>query len=590
VTKLDLLFMIDNSISMSDKQEVLRLAVPDLVSRLVNPACVDAAGVRQAPPPSGERACPPGQTREFAPIDDINIGIISSSIGDSGANAACPPQGFPNFVADRDDHAHLMGSLARGQVSGANSQGFLEWRAGADLARFNADFQIMLQSVGESGCGWEASLEAWYRFLVDPAPASALERVTCPGSTAEGLNCVAPSVDQTGRVILDQTLLAQRAAFLCPDSLVAVVMLSDENDCSLQTGDQTWVALAIDDARPMLRGSSICDQNANDKCCYSCPLGPPEGCTADPICAADAVLGTLENRLPATADGKNLRCFEQKRRFGTDFLYPTQRYVNALSQRELCLEKPDLSTLDCSGTPQPNPLYAGGRSPDRVFLAGVVGVPWQSLASNVDLKGRPIPSSGPDLRFKPAAELSASDWANIVGSPGTPFRAAASGAAEVPGTPPVPPADPHMRESATARPDIIPGNAINGRDFDTAAGEAANGTPDDLEYACIFPLRTPRDCTQRDITAGDACDCYAGDLDRPLCEATPGNGAPGTTQFWAKAYPGLRQLQVLKDYGANSIVASICARNVSDDDQPDFGYRPAMSALIERLQPQLSTP
>jgi hypothetical protein len=44
---------------------------------------------------------------------------------------------------------------------------------------------------------------------------------------------------------------------------------------------------------------------------------------------------------------------------------------------------------------------------------------------------------------------------------------------------------------------------------------------------------------------------------------------------------------VLKDVGAqttNSVVASICARNTTDADQPDFGYRPAIAALIERLQ------
>jgi hypothetical protein len=41
VDKIDLLFMVDNSRSMTDKQEILRLALPDLVSRLVNPICVD---------------------------------------------------------------------------------------------------------------------------------------------------------------------------------------------------------------------------------------------------------------------------------------------------------------------------------------------------------------------------------------------------------------------------------------------------------------------------------------------------------------------------------------------------------------------
>ena len=44
VNKIDLLFMIDNSSSMSDKQIVLAAAVPELVERLVNPNCLNADG------------------------------------------------------------------------------------------------------------------------------------------------------------------------------------------------------------------------------------------------------------------------------------------------------------------------------------------------------------------------------------------------------------------------------------------------------------------------------------------------------------------------------------------------------------------
>jgi hypothetical protein len=39
---------------------------------------------------------------------------------------------------------------------------------------------------------------------------------------------------------------------------------------------------------------------------------------------------------------------------------------------------------------------------------------------------------------------------------------------------------------------------------------------------------------------------------------------------------------------SNSIVASICARNTSDPSRPDFGYRPAMASIIERLQAQIA--
>jgi hypothetical protein len=43
--------------------------------------------------------------------------------------------------------------------------------------------------------------------------------------TSDGMNTVARG--------LDTTILAQRTAFLRPDSLVAVIMLADENDCSV---------------------------------------------------------------------------------------------------------------------------------------------------------------------------------------------------------------------------------------------------------------------------------------------------------------------------------------------------------------------
>src|SRR5689334_4516139 len=41
VSKIDLLFMIDNSSSMADKQAILSDAVPELVKSLIEPKCVD---------------------------------------------------------------------------------------------------------------------------------------------------------------------------------------------------------------------------------------------------------------------------------------------------------------------------------------------------------------------------------------------------------------------------------------------------------------------------------------------------------------------------------------------------------------------
>jgi hypothetical protein len=589
VDKIDLLFMIDNSRSMSDKQAILQQAVPDLVNRLVNPICIGANG-QQLPPPEPGGECPQNATQEFNPINNINIGVVSSSLGDVGANVACPPTGFDRYVPDAIDMAHLVGSLARSPGTSNTTEGFLAWRAGENLNNLNSRFQRMVADVGENGCGWEASLESWYRFLVDPFPYQQLIRVVCPGSTSTGANCVQQAVGDNQRILLDDELLAQRAAFLRPDSLVAIIMLTDENDCSMQVGAQTWVVAAIDDQRPMFRGSSICATDPNNKCCYSCPLGPPSGCQADAICNADPASGAQQNRLPAVQDGQNLRCFQQKRRFGVDFLYPTRRYVNALKQVEICWNDPELSLEGCADTNRVlNPLYAGGRSPNLVFLGGIVGVPWQAIDTDVDASGAPVPEG--QLRFQNAAELElAGTWDQILGSPGTAWRAAGPNRPEVLGVPAIAPLLPQMVESEFARTGVTEGNELNGREYDTSQGSTA-GIPDDLQYSCIFPLRQAaplpefRDCSTLDPDA--ACDCFTGSLDRPLCEEDPGTGTAGTVQYWAKAYPGLRHLEVLKGYGENSIVASICARNVENPDAPDFGYRPAIAAIVDRLKEQL---
>ena len=576
--------MIDNSISMSDKQELLRVAAPDLMTRLVNPVCLDGAG-NEFPAPAPGSDCPQGQQRQFAPLADVHVGVVSSSLGDFGSNLACPTLGFPRYVPDRIDMAHLMGSLERSTAQ-TTPQGFLEWHAGVtDLDAFDLDFQRTLTDVGESGCGWEASLESWYRFLIDPRPYRELARVQCPGSLDGTADCVQPVTDANDAILLDDTLLAQRAAFLRDDSLLAIVMLSDENDCSAQVGGQNWTVFNIEDARPMTKGSSTCAIDPNDKCCYACPLAPPAGCSVDPACTSDEA---NPNRLARELDGQNLRCFEQKRRFGQDFLYPTQRYVNALTRPQLCLGAPDLSTDGCAAADVvPNPLFKGGRVPSDVYLSGIVGVPWQAVASSQDAYGRPI-DADQVLRFKSYGELTTDGvWDQILGSPGVPWRAATGSQPEVLSVPGSPPLLPEMVESSQfPRPGVTIGNAMNGRDYDTTVTYGVTPVMADLQYACIFPLATPRDCAQLDPNT-DHCDCYAGEFDRPLCEQTPGVSPAGTMQYWGKAQPGSRLLQVLKDFGAqtsNSVVASICARNTTDVSRSDYGYRPAMAAVLERLQ------
>jgi hypothetical protein len=72
----------------------------------------------------------------------------------------------------------------------------------------------------------------------------------------------------------------------------------------------------------------------------------------------------------------------------------------------------------------------------------------------------------------------------------------------------------------------------------------------------------------------------------PVCQDLA-TGAYATRQTRAKAYPGIRELQVLKGIGDQAIVASICPANTTDATRADFGYRPVIAAILNRLRPQL---
>lgn len=550
IDKLDLLFMIDNSRSMGDKQRLLAEAVPRLVNRLVVPRCVDASGSIRERAATTE-ACPVGFEPEFRAVNDIHIGVITSSLGAHGApqqSAMGQQSAVCRETSPDNDRALLLPSVRPGLTSYQN-KGFLAWDpeqeaappGEADARRLNEQFASMVTAAGENGCGYEASLEAWYRFLVDPEPPRAL-------SVADGRTVVQE---------IDTELLAQRAEFLRPDSLVAIVMLTDENDCSVRDdGYGHWLASTN---ATLPRGSSACDRDPNDPCCVPCGLtsGLPAGCMpvdSDPACQQMA------------EQSPNMRCYDNQRRFGYDFLHPVSRYVNAITQ--------PLVERRSTGELVENPLYAAApgklrRTPDLVYLAGIVGVPWQDIADEESL-------TGPGLRYLTATQLTERGrWDVIVGDRSKNQR----------------PADPFMHEQSEPRSGVNPvtqapivaetstdprANPINGHE---QADKDRNGRPFfDLQYACTFPLQEPFTCED------DTCDCQADaeDSNRPLCQP-PGGGPAGTTQYFGKAYPGLRPLEVLEGIGDSAIVASICPK-VLTPGQPGYGYEPAVEAIVDRLK------
>lgn len=152
-----------------------------------------------------------------------------------------------------------------------------------------------------------------------------------------------------------------------------------------------------------------------------------------------------------------------------------------------------------------------------------------------------------------------------------------------------------MRESVAPRTGTTPalGVAIAPPGADRMANpinghEHANTGRNELQFACVFPLDAPRDCTAENPD-DRYCDCeFLGTEEEgnPLCQAR--DGSFGTTQYFAKAYPGLRQLNVLQGVGESAVVASICAKETSNVESPDYGYRPAMQAVVDKLKGKLT--
>jgi hypothetical protein len=331
ITKVDLLFAIDNSASMGDKQDLLASSMPVLVSRLLNPNCVSTVittctqasdcasmgpsaacniygngGAGQcfmAGDSGGVTQCKtiPSSAPEFPPVHDLHVGIVSSSLGGGGSPDVCVVTGSdPTHL---DDQGHLLNRTVatNGLMDGppvknampldGSGGNFLAWlpagfpqNAGApppDVTTYSdgqqmqlsSDLASLVEGVQQHGCGLEAQLESWYHFLVQPDPWQSID-----------LNAESPPQAQLNGV--DATLLKMRHDFLRPDSLVVVVQVTDEEDSwsdPLWFGGYGWTSRTQQvpggpgqGAGP--RGTSECDLPVNTN------TSPPSGGPNDPDC------------------------------------------------------------------------------------------------------------------------------------------------------------------------------------------------------------------------------------------------------------------------------------------------------------------
>jgi len=594
IDKVDVLLMIDNSASMADKQDFLVLSVPDLVTRLLLPRCLESSGA--IVPRDANNACPMGTAPEFAPVTDMHIGIVTSSMGGGGAQDICLADAkiqasesptLVKFNRHNDDKAHLVNrkkpdinpppSGVEDPVADAVPSNFLAWLPDVpqnsgktpppvtpikDTRALTADFQDLVR-VQEFGCGLESQLESWYRFLVQPDPYDSIQID----------NSQAPAAAQL--VGVDSVILQQRHDFLRPDSLLSVIVITDEEDSwtdPMWLGGRGWIT------RALIPGNEV-NTGPNDPSCQWCAF---KGTETDPNCATNKGIYSTKD------DGLNVRYTnDMKRRYGMNPQFPISRYTDGLQSRLVPDRTAEHYTTDnrlsstyvgrktCS-----NPIFSrdlptdpngelcklkpSGRTPDQVLFTIIGGVPWQLLTQAAGTTENTNDPAWQSSAFK--ASLSATDWQRILGQDPSIYDYTGQNI--------------HMQESI--RPRATPCglssanncDGFNGREWDTLTSKIGI----DLQFACVFPILKPRDCTQ---VNGLFCDCwqnYAG----PLCDPNPADGNNPTLQTRGKAYPAIRELRLAKDLGPSGIAASICVRSL-DMQSPDFAYRPAIRATVDRM-------
>jgi hypothetical protein len=631
--KVDLLFMIDNSASMGDKQKLLAAAVPDLITRLVQPNCIDNIGnVVGQSDSMGNCSAATGGRPEFPAVHDMHIGIVTSSLGGRGASTTCPADMFndanSNLNAHNDDRGELVnrGGDNETPVTSAQPFNFLTWFPPVGANKQNGitaqpatgpetqigdvntpgtligDFAAMVRGVHEHGCGFEAQNEAWYRFLAQPDP-------------FDGINGIQIGADNRATLVgLDSRIVQQRAAFLRPDSLLAVIVVTDENEevaNPLSVGGEGWLYEAAPfPSSPTYgapEGTIECQTNPTDPNCTSCAFRDVQSApNFAQRCPNDPPWG-MQGFLDPGNDNVNVRFFNQKQRFGVFAGYPTSRYVRALQKRTV----PDRAhEVDGDGNYVGdqdkyanciNPIYAqnlptdpkadlchlqqGPRTSDLVYYAAIAGVPHQLLQAQAGIDAEcPAGTNQADCPQK--NQLTELDWLAITGK--DPENYDFSGV------------DPHMLESETPRSGLTCNqyandncDSINGREWDTSKK--------DLQFSCIFPLvdpssgtPSPKDCTQMAYKGACDCDPASNSRNTPLCQTV--NGRYTTMQINGKAYPSVREMVIARQMAASAagvqgIASSICPIHTdltASPTDPLFGYRPAANAIVNRLKISLA--
>lgn len=205
----DLLFVVDNSGSMRQEQAALRDQFPKLVTTLTSG--VTSTGAR------------------FPALTDLHLGVVSADMGLAGI-----PNNFPGCNTQRHinggDDGVLLHPGNTGPGCSSDYPPWLSYISGRDdPTKLAQDFSC-ISNLGTSGCGFEQQLEAGLKALWPKSYIDADGNVYPP----EKNPILFLSTTSEGRFGHGDTPTTQggNAGFLRKDALLAIVVVTDEEDCS----------------------------------------------------------------------------------------------------------------------------------------------------------------------------------------------------------------------------------------------------------------------------------------------------------------------------------------------------------------------
>jgi hypothetical protein len=208
--QLDLLFMIDNSTSTNEAQFSLVTEIPRLVTAIT----------------TGDRDG--DGTADFMPVRSLHIAIVDSDmgIGDVTGIATCDPGFGDDGLMQFRTRAPRTGCSADYTSAYSATPNVFELTAGgARTAAQVATDVACVAFVGTGGCGFEFELESPLKALSLAPTASGDSPVTW---TRAGYR---PPTFWQGTLGHGNDP-ATNGAFLRPDSVLAIVTVNDEDDCS----------------------------------------------------------------------------------------------------------------------------------------------------------------------------------------------------------------------------------------------------------------------------------------------------------------------------------------------------------------------